>query len=722
MQEHQVVMGSIICLILALLAVANAQRFDFNDNNPCYDQVPTCSSMPQSMCTENKEMRRLCPKKCNMCSQNTRTSSAGQRKNKDLLNPDTTTEIFLLYLKNDIKFLKEEISDIKYRVREVIKRQQAHFDQLQKQQEQLNQQGMSDAPPARAPAQAPVRNPQIKIDPKLVEKMQTLNAQMELTKRQFSGEVKELRTIANTLSQRIKDQHETIMQMARNMTNDIMDVRNENAVKFKSIDDEILNLDKELKKATNDLDTMSKGKLQSSAKIGGDIFADFKLESQRRQYDLQQSTTQAIGQLTNFTNKMAKQFMNSQQEFFNLLEQEREKTFNLETQIANLTYNIQLQARKRMEEATAQGSQPALGFDPKETFDTIMEGVRENQENINSEREKLRMVASMISGLRRNLTNVKEEAGKSKSYLAYQYQYIVENIRELMPKLQAVEKNSNEVMNKTMEQLKRQNRNKGEDNIFHLTKKLRELTSKVQELQDQQARLMQAAQSKGNDDTAVSMPPVSGPVNSNVEASLNEIKSAMKRFRETFEADKGRISKFGVTLKDAVNFTKVEVTNMKSAILRMAEMRNNESVTQEDIRDKYQRGIFQLLGRQRSNKTQFFNPRFDFKDDRLSIYGLVAIHNEGEWGTICDDNFDDREANVICRMAGYRGGVYDEGKYKVGDGMINGVRRPDYRIWVDELECKGTEQQIQDCTTGSDGWGMHDCDHGEDVGIKCFIS
>ena len=38
-------------------------------------------------------------------------------------------------------------------------------------------------------------------------------------------------------------------------------------------------------------------------------------------------------------------------------------------------------------------------------------------------------------------------------------------------------------------------------------------------------------------------------------------------------------------------------------------------------------------------------------------------------------------------------------------------------IWLDEIRCNGTEASIFDCQHNN--FGMHDCNHTEDVGINC---
>jgi len=47
-------------------------------------------------------------------------------------------------------------------------------------------------------------------------------------------------------------------------------------------------------------------------------------------------------------------------------------------------------------------------------------------------------------------------------------------------------------------------------------------------------------------------------------------------------------------------------------------------------------------------------------------------------------------------------------KYGAGTGQI----------WLDDLQCVGSETDIDNCRHGA--WGLHNCGHNEDVSIACY--
>jgi len=92
--------------------------------------------------------------------------------------------------------------------------------------------------------------------------------------------------------------------------------------------------------------------------------------------------------------------------------------------------------------------------------------------------------------------------------------------------------------------------------------------------------------------------------------------------------------------------------------------------------------------------------------------GLIEIYYQGEWGTICNDEWSLDNAHVACKQLGYKTAISWDAYGKYGEANFS---QP---ILLDEVQCSGTEKTLASCS--HNGWGNHNCAHYEDVGVTCW--
>ena len=95
-----------------------------------------------------------------------------------------------------------------------------------------------------------------------------------------------------------------------------------------------------------------------------------------------------------------------------------------------------------------------------------------------------------------------------------------------------------------------------------------------------------------------------------------------------------------------------------------------------------------------------------FNEGRVEMY----YHNYYQWGTVCDDGWDDTDASVVCRQLGF--GSSGTAVTSAGFGQGSGT------ILLDSVSCNGSELILARC--GHLGVNVtRSCSHAEDAGVRC---
>ncbi|XP_011898734.1 PREDICTED: putative DMBT1-like protein [Cercocebus atys] len=89
--------------------------------------------------------------------------------------------------------------------------------------------------------------------------------------------------------------------------------------------------------------------------------------------------------------------------------------------------------------------------------------------------------------------------------------------------------------------------------------------------------------------------------------------------------------------------------------------------------------------------------------------GRVEVFYHGQWGRVCDDQWDMNEADVVCRQLHCGRALAAPAEAQFGEGRGE--------FLLDDVDCTGKENFLGQCPHA--GWGLHNCGPREDASIIC---
>ena len=92
--------------------------------------------------------------------------------------------------------------------------------------------------------------------------------------------------------------------------------------------------------------------------------------------------------------------------------------------------------------------------------------------------------------------------------------------------------------------------------------------------------------------------------------------------------------------------------------------------------------------------------------------GRVEVYYNGEWGTVCNDGWDDTDASVVCKQLGYgSSGTAILNVYAFGTGID--------RIFLSSVSCSSNDTALSSCGHNGVGIATCGCNHYKDAGVSC---
>ena len=88
----------------------------------------------------------------------------------------------------------------------------------------------------------------------------------------------------------------------------------------------------------------------------------------------------------------------------------------------------------------------------------------------------------------------------------------------------------------------------------------------------------------------------------------------------------------------------------------------------------------------------------------------MEICTSGQWGTVCDDDWDKPDATVVCRQLEFS----DAGSVSTSSANFGMGIGP---ISLNSVQCNGTETTLANCSSGS----VASCTHSRDAGVRCLV-